>query len=50
MGGTYSMHGRDKTHSKILFGNARRRVHLGYLGVDGRNITEWILNKWGGKM
>jgi hypothetical protein len=30
--------------------NLRGRDHLEYLGIDGKIILEWILEKWVGKV
>jgi hypothetical protein len=41
MGGAVSTHGREKQ---------KGRDHTEDLGVDGKLILEWILNKWSGKV
>jgi hypothetical protein len=33
-------------HTGFWWGDLREDGHLGYLGVDGRIILQWILKKW----
>jgi hypothetical protein len=38
--------GRRDACIGFWWGNLRERVHLGYPGVDGRIIFQWIFSKW----
>jgi hypothetical protein len=42
------MHGAREIHIRRFWcGNIKRREHLEDLGVDGRIMLEWVLEKWG---
>ena len=40
----------QKMHTDFLLGNLRERDHLEDLGIGGRIILKWILNKYDGRM
>jgi hypothetical protein len=44
MGGACGMYG-EKMHRGFWWGNLKERDSLEDLGVDGRGIIKWILNK-----
>jgi len=37
--------GRKEIYKGFLYENLKNRGHLEYLGVDGRMMLRWILNK-----
>jgi hypothetical protein len=45
-----STYGRDEKYTKIWPGNMKGRDHTEDLGVSGRIILDWILEKLDGKM
>jgi hypothetical protein len=50
MGAACSTQRRDENSYKILVGKSERKNHSEDLGVDGRIILEWILQKQSGKV
>jgi hypothetical protein len=38
--------GESQSAYRVLVGNLRERVHLGYPGLDWRIILRWIFRKW----
>jgi hypothetical protein len=50
MGGACSTHGPDERCIQNFSRKTEGKGHSEDLGVDGRIILEWILEKWGGKM
>ena len=39
---------RGKVHKRLWWASLRERAHLEYLGIDGRIMLKWILNKLDG--
>jgi len=43
------MYGRQEMFKQTLVETPDEREHLEGLGMDGRIILKWILNKWNGE-
>jgi hypothetical protein len=48
MGETCTTHGGDDT--RFWLGNLKGRDHSEDLGIDGKIILEWIIERWGQKL
>jgi hypothetical protein len=50
MAGHIACVGKMRNAYKIMVGNLKSREHLQDIGVDGRIISEWTLEKQSGKV
>jgi len=46
MGGDVARIEESRGAYRVLVGNLRERIHLGYPGLDGRIILRWIFRNW----
>jgi len=49
MGRACNTHEREEKNTKVWLENLKGRDQSEDLGVDGKTILEWILEKYGGK-
>jgi hypothetical protein len=50
MGQTFSAHGGGKNNTKSWFGSMKGRAYYEDLGIEGRTISRWIFEKYGGRV
>ena len=46
MGGACSTYGGEEVHTRLWWGDLKKRDNFGDPGIDGRIILRWVFRKW----